>query len=284
MSWCGILVLLISNLKNMDTLFDPNDKKQIVKYAMILAAVLAVFVGVKTINALKEYSYIGKDVPAMNVVSVTGKGEISIKPDVASFTYTVTEEGKTTADAQEKATKKSNDMLNALKDAGIEEKDIKTVSYNIYPKYEYTPVVCTQYACPPSKSTISGYEVSQSIEVKVRKIEKAGDMLALAGEAGISNVSGLTFVVDDMEALKSEVRKQAIIDAKEKAKMLSKELGVKFDDIISFYESNDQVYPYMSERAYGDVTMMSSAIKVSPEIPSGENKLTTQVTITYSIK
>lgn len=276
---------VISNQKNMENMFDPNDKKQIVKYAMILAIVLAVFVGVKTISALKEYSYIGKDVPAMSVVSVVGKGEISVKPDVASFVYSVTEEGKTAGEAQDKVTKKSNAAIDALKNAGIEEKDIKTVSYNIYPRYDYVQTTCTQYSCPPGKSVIAGYEVSQSVEVKVRNIEKAGDMLALVGGLNISNVSGLSFVVDDMDGLKAEVRKQAIIDAKEKAKVLAKELGVKFDNIISFYESNGDVYPMMGERmydSYGAGTM--SAVKVSPELPTGENKLTSQVTITYSIK
>jgi hypothetical protein len=251
---------------------------------MILAIVLAVFVGVKTIGALKEYSYIGKDVPAMSVVSVVGKGEISVKPDVASFVYSVTEEGKTAGEAQDKVTKKSNAAIDALKNAGIEEKDIKTVSYNIYPRYDYVQAACTQYSCPPGKSVIAGYEVSQSVEVKVRNIEKAGDMLALVGGLNISNVSGLSFVVDDMDGLKAEVRKQAIIDAKEKAKVLAKELGVKFDTIISFYENNGDAYP-MAERAYDSYGAgMMSSTKVSPDLPVGENKLTSQVTITYSIK
>jgi uncharacterized protein YggE len=269
----------------MENMFDPNDKKQIVKYAMILAIVLAVFIGVKTINALKEYSYIGKDVPAMNTVSVVGKGEISVKPDVASFVYSVIEEGKTAGEAQDKATKKSNAVIEALKNAGVAEKDIKTASYNIYPKYEYVTVSCTTYSCPPSKSVISGYEVNQSVEVKVRNIEKAGDMLALVGGLNVSNVSSLSFVVDDMDALKAEVRKRAIIDAKEKAKVLSKELGVKFDTIISFYENNGDGYPITAERTYDSYGMGAvGAVKVSPELPVGENKLTTQVTITYSIK
>lgn len=267
----------------METLFDPNDKRQIGKYVMILVLVLAVFIGIKAINALKEYSYIGKNIPAMNSISVTGKGEIAVKPDVASFTYTVTEEGKTATEAQDKATKKTNTILEALKGASIEEKDIKTTSYNIYPKYEYTGSVCTAYSCPPGKSVIVGYEVSQSVEVKVRNIEKAGDMLALVGGLNVSNVSNLNFVVDDMEALKAEVRKQAIIDAKEKAKVIAKELGVKFDEIISFYESGQDGYPVpmMADMAYGGTAMSA---KAAPSIPTGENKLTTMVTITYSVK
>lgn len=269
----------------METLFDPNDKKRIGKYTMALILVLAVFVGIKAINALKEYSYIGKDTPIMNTVSVTGKGETYMKPDVASFNYTVTEEGKTAAEAQAKSTTKTNTILDALKKADIEEKDIKTTSYNIYPKYEYTNSVCTMYSCPPSKSTIVGYEVSQSIEVKVRDIEKAGDTLALVGSLNVSSVSGLSFVIDDMEKAKAEVRKQAIQDAKEKAKVISKELGVKFDEIISFYETGQDGYPtpMMSEMSYGGAAYAMDA-KVAPSLPTGENKLTTMVTITYSIK
>lgn len=269
----------------METLIDPADKRRIGKYTMALILVLAVFVGIKAINALKEYSYIGKDTPMMNTVSVTGKGETYMKPDVASFVYTVMEEGKTAAEAQTKSTTKTNTVLNALENAGIKEKDIKTTSYNIYPKYEYTNSVCTTYSCSPGKSTIVGYEVSQSIEVKVRDIEKAGDMLALVGGLNVSNVSGLSFVIDDMEAAKAEVRKQAIQDAKEKAKVISKELGVKFDEIISFYESGQDGYPspMMSEMSYGGAAYAPDA-KAAPSLPVGENKLTTMVTITYSIK
>jgi len=268
----------------METLIDPADKKRIAKYVMILVIVLAVFVGIKAINALKEYSYIGKDTPIMNTISVTGRGETYIKPDIASFNYTVLEEGKTATEAQTKATAKTNAVLDAVKKAGVAEKDVKTISYNIYPKYEYTNSVCTQYSCPPSKSTIVGYEVSQSIEVKVRDIEKAGDMLVVVGGLNVSNVSGLSFVVDDMEAAKAEVRKQAIKDAKEKAKVIAKELGVRFDEIISFYESGQDGYltPMMENQAYGGVAMDS--MKVAPSVPAGENKLTTMVTITYSIK
>lgn len=275
----------------METLIDPIDKRRIGKYTMILIIMLAVFVGIKAINALKEYSYIGKDTPIMNTVSVTGKGETYMKPDVASFTYTVMEEGKTAAEAQDKSTTKTNTVLDALKKAGIEEKDIKTVSYNIYPKYEYRSNPrnlggsCPMGYCTDGKSVIIGYEVSQSIEVKVRNIEKAGDMLALVGNLNVSNVSGLNFVIDDMEAAKAEVRKQAIQDAKEKAKVISKELGVKFDEIISFYESGQDGYstPMMSEMSYGGTAYALDA-KMAPSLPTGENKLTTMVTITYSIK
>lgn len=268
----------------METFIDPADKKRIGKYTMILILALAIFVGIKAINALKEYSYIGKDAPVMNTVSVTGKAETYMKPDIASFTYTVTEVGKTAAEAQDKATAKTNTVLDALKEADVEEKDIKTVSYNIYPKYEYSNSVCTPYSCPPSKSTIVGYEVSQSIEVKVRNVEKAGDMLVVVGGLNVSNVSGLNFVIDDMEAAKAEVRKQAIQDAKEKAKVISKELGVKFDEIISFYESGQDGYPTpMMAEGYGGTAYAMDA-KVAPSLPTGENKLTTTVTITYSIK
>ncbi len=265
-----------------DSFFDPNDKAKIGKYTLVVLVLLAVFLGVKSLNGLKEYTYIGKNIPPMNVISVTGSAEVFLKPDVATFTYTVMEEGKTTTEAQDKATKKNNAVVDALKKAGIEEKDIKTSAYNVYPKYDYINARCLQDICPPSRSVISGYEVSQSIEVKVRAIDKAGDILALVGSNNVSNVSGLNFVIDDMDAAKAEVRNKAIADAKEKAKALSKELGVRFDRIINFSEGGDYGYPYLSARseAMGVATMDS---KISPQVPTGENKITSQVTLTYSI-
>lgn len=271
----------------MDTIFDPNDKKQIVKYAMILMIILGVFLGVKTLGALKEYSFIGKNIPPMNVISVTGTAEVYAKPDVASFNYSVVEEAKTANEAQDKATTKTNAVLDALKKAGIADKDVKTIAYNIYPKYEYQTSqkvggLCVNGYCSDGKQVIVGYEVSQTVEVKVRKVDTAGDMLALVGGMNVSNVSNLNFVVDDMDALKAEVRNKAIVDAKEKAKALSKVLGVSFDSIINFSEAGDGYYPVAMSARY-DAGMMETKA-VAPQLPTGENKITSQVTLTYSLK
>lgn len=269
---------------------DSVSKKRFFNAILTMVILLAAFLGIKALSSLRELSYIGKGVYPSNVISVNGTGEVLAVPDVASFSFSVVEEGKTVKDAQDKATKKINSILEAVKALGVEEKDIKTTGYNSYPKYDYQQTVCTmQYPnyCPPGKQILTGYEVTQSITVKVRDTEKAGDVLTKVGELGAGNISGLDFVVDDLEKVKAEAREKAVADAKAKAKILSKTLGVKLDTIVNFYENGDGAYPmmYRAEMSADTKVMgMGGAATVAPSIPTGENKIISNVTITYEIK
>ncbi len=262
---------------------DDSRKKQFFNVVIALGILLAVFVAVKAINAVKEYANIGDGVYPSNVISVSGMGEVVVIPDVASFSFSVIEEGKDVLEAQNKSATKTNSIIDAMKDLGIEEKDIQTTGYNVYPKYEYTRTVCTEFSCPPSRQILIGYEVSQTISIKVRQTDKAGEALSKVGELGASNISGLDFVVDDMEKVKAEARAKAIADAKEKAKTLSKSLNVKLVDIVSFYE-NDPYLPYVRGMGSAEAYDMKVTSSVVPQIPVGENKVISNVTITYEIK
>lgn len=268
---------------------DMVTKKRFFNAVLAVFVLLAIFLGIKALSSLRELSYIGKGVYPSNVISVNGKGEVLAVPDIASFSFSVVEEGKTVKDAQDKATKKINSMIDAVKTLGVLEKDIKTTSYNSYPKYDYQQTVCTQQYpnyCPPGKQVLTGYEVNQSITVKVRDTEKAGDVLTKVGELGAGNISGLDFIVDDLEKVKAEARQKAVDDAKAKAKVLSKTLGVKLDTIVNFYESGDD-FPimYRAEAMMDSKNGMGGAIpQVAPSLPTGENKVVSNVTITYEIK
>jgi uncharacterized protein YggE len=269
---------------------DSVSKKRFFNAVLTMVILLAAFLGIKALSSLKELSYIGKGVYPSNVISVNGVGEVLAVPDVASFSFSVVEEGKTVKEAQDKATKKINSMLEAVKGLGVEEKDIKTTGYNSYPKYDYQQTVCTmQYPsyCPPGKQVLTGYEVTQSITVKVRDTEKAGDVLTKVGELGAGNISGLDFIVDDLEKVKADAREKAVADAKAKAKVLSKTLGVKLDTIVNFYENGDGAYPvmYRAEMSADTKVMgMGGTASVAPSVPTGENKIVSNVTITYEIR
>ena len=127
--------------------------------------------------------------------------------------------------------------------------------------------------------------MGQSISVKVRKLEDAGKILGGLGALDVQNVSGLEFIVGDEKALKAEARENAIKDAQKKAEAIAEVLNIKFARIISFYEEGNQPIPYYAKEGLGmdDVRTMSTDA-TSPEIPSGENKVTSRVTITYEIK
>lgn len=260
-------------------------QEQVWKVGKWVGILLVVFLAVLSIKALKETSYVGRNVPIMNSISVQGKGEAISIPDIATFSFTVNETAKTVKEAQDKATEQINGALAAVKAGGVDDKDIKTLSYNINPHYEYVQGVCTVYGCP-GKSVLTGYDVSQTIEVKVRDLTKAGELFDTIGAAGIQNVNGLTFGIDDIDSVKAIARADAIANAQEKAQKIAKELGVRLVKVSSFYDSSDDMYsPYYSARPEmamgGDVANMS--VK-SPSIPTGQQKVTATVSVTYEIR
>jgi uncharacterized protein YggE len=257
------------------------ENPQIKKSIVILATLLSVFVLTKTITELKSMGYIGKGVYAANSITVSGKGEVLATPDIATFSFGVTEEAGSVAEAQTKATEKANKILEAIKAAEVEDKDVKTSSYTIYPRYEYRGAGMytsgTQY--------IAGYVVSQTVEVKVRKLENAGKLLSTVGEFGATNVSGLSFSVDKQDELARDARETAIKDARAQAKVLAGSLGVSLGRITAYYESA----PYQPYPGYYAKDMIMSAsgsarVEAAPELPAGENKIVSNVTITYEIR
>lgn len=253
--------------------------------AMVATAlgVLALFLFVATISELKSYKFIGSGVAATNTITVNGEGEVFAVPDTAVFSVTVRETAKQVKDAQDSAAKKGNDIIAYLKQGGVDEKDIKTTDYSVSPQYEWRQGACPQGGyCPPGKQIMTGFEVRQALSVKVRDTKKAGELLSGVGSRGAAEVSGLSFTIDDEDALKAEARDKAIAKAKGKAEVLAKSLGVSLVRVVGFNE-NDGGRPIY---AYGLGMAMASKDSASPapEIPVGQNKIVSNVSVTYEIR
>lgn len=263
---------------------NDSQKRRLFNAVFVALIILSAFLIALTLNALKKNSYIGRGEYPANVISINGKGEVMALRDTGSFSFSIVEEGKTVKEAQDKASLKVNKILDAVKDMEVLEKDIRNDSYSFYPKYEYgVQPLCTPTYCPPSKQKLVGYEVNQSISVKVKKTADAGLILTKVGELGATNVSGLNFEVDDMDKVNAEARDLAVKDAKEKAEVLAKSLGVRLRKIVNFQESGS--YPPV---AYGGVMMKAEAImadaSLAPQIPMGEDKVISNITITYEVE
>jgi hypothetical protein len=260
----------------------------IVKVGAAALGMLALFLLIQSVKALKEYGYVGSGVTATNTITVSGMGEVFAVPDRAMFTVTVREEGAEVSDAQDKATKKINDIIAYLKDAGVEESDIKTINYNVNPKYEWEQSAsCSSGYCPPGKQTLVGFEVWQMLEVKVKDPKKAGELLTGVGGKGASEVSGLSFTIEDEDTLKADAREMAIEEASEKAEQLAEQLGVDIVRVVGFYEdAGGYPMPYAYGRGGGiGMDMAMSEVKASPpELPTGENKIVSNVNVTYEIR
>ncbi len=266
-------------MENNTLMGNTNVRRAIVAVIILLA----LFLFAQSAKTFKSISYLGKDVPAMNTISVNGTGEVFAKPDVATFSFTVQDESLVIKTSQDTVNKSVSDILAYLEKNGVAEKDIKTTNYNVYPRYEYNQIQCFAYPCPRGKQVLAGYVVTQSISVKVRTLSDAGELVTGIGEMGATEISGLAFSVDEDEALLREARQKAIEDAKAKAKELAKDLGVRIVRVVNYSEGGN--YPmYYSSKALG-VGMGGDMASAPPaEIPAGENQFISNVTITYEIR
>lgn len=239
------------------------------------------------LNGVKEYSFIGRDPASPSVINVAGMGEVFVKPDIAELSFSVVKEAKTVSEAQKASAEKINEIMAYLKEAGVDEKDIKTENYYLNPKYEYQQrprsMLCLNGYCPPLEGmqVLVGYEVSQTILVKIRKIDDAGKILVAVGDKGATSISGISFSVDQKDAVEADARAKAIQDAQMKAKVLAGSLGVKIVRIVSFSESGNM--PMYSRFDMAEGAMLKSA-DIAPSIPTGENKFTSNVNIVYEIQ
>lgn len=264
-------------------MMEGGEGKRIIKWVSISLVFFSIFLLVKIVTDFKKLPNAGREIYPQSTIMVSGSGEAYAIPDVASFDFSVIETGDTVASAQEKVDAKIAKALESVKQAGVEDKDIQTVGYNVYPKYEWEQIVCITYPCPQGKNKLTGYEVNQSISVKVRDTEKAGDLVTKVGAIGVSNISGLQFKVDDREKFVAEAREKAITEAKDNAKKLAKQLGVRLGRILYF--NDNSAYPYYAEGMGGASDIKVSAVAPQrAELPVGESKITAQVNITYEIR
>jgi len=241
---------------------------------------LALFLLVTTISSLKNMGRSAN--PATDVITVQGEGQATLPPDVARVSFTVENTAPAVADAQAATTKQSNAALEYVKGQGVAEKDVKTLAYNITPQYSY-PNPCTGGMCPAySRSPkVTGYQVSQTVQVTVRDLTKVGELLSGLGKLSVQNVSGPAFALDDSTAGYDAARADAIAKAKKQATQLARELGVSLGKIVNFSESSGG---YPGPMMYGLGGAMESKTASTPNIPAGENTYNASVSITYEIR
>ncbi len=212
---------------------------------------------------------------SMRTISVTGKAERFVAPDTASISFALIEVAPSITVAKNSVNERMTGLLTTLKSFEIAESDIKTQSYNVSPKYRYEGETRNR--------SIDGYQVSQNIQVKIRKIENLEKVLGTIGSTGIDSLNGPHFFVNDDEEIHIELRKEAIQDAKQKAKKLGDDLGVRLRTIVGFREDDARLYADFARTASFDAAL-SVGEEVAPQIPIGENELQSFVTVIFEIE
>ncbi|MEI8337923.1 MAG: SIMPL domain-containing protein [bacterium] len=272
-----------------------------IKWSVVSSFVaLSLFLLVKVGTDIKTFNQAGDEIPS-NTITLSGTGKVFAVADIANFSFAVDETANTVVGAQKLATDKNNKALDYLKLQGINDKDIQATGYNVSPKYDYNTRPCVvpmsaqsssgvagatispapSIVCPPSGPKLVGYEVTESINVKVRDITKAGTILAGIGSLNVTNISGLSFTIDNDKDLKTQARKMAIDDAKAQATKLANDLGVRLGKVTSFSENGASPVFY-SAKAMSVGAGDSAA--TAPQLPAGQNEIDSNVSITYQIK
>ena len=203
-------------------------------------------------------------------ITVIGQGEAFGTPDQANIQIGVETFAETVSAATSQNETSVNAILAALAAQGIAKEDIQTSNYSLWAEQIYGD---------KGPEGIAGYRVTNQVNVTVRNIDKVGDVIAAATEAGANNVGGVYFSVADPAGLEAEARAAAIADAQARAASLASLSGVELGQVISVSEVIG-VQPLISY----DRVEAAAGMGGAPSIEPGQLSYTMQVQLTYAIK
>jgi len=203
-------------------------------------------------------------------MTVNGTGRITLVPDIATINIGVRTEADNVTDALDGNTAQANAISDVLEALGVEEKDIQTSNFNVYPSDQYNPMT----------GEIEGqyFVVENTVNVTVRDLASLGEVLSAVVEAGANNIYGINFSVEDREEAVAEARRLAIEDAKAKAEVIASDAGVELGDLISI-----SVYEGSTPITYLDAKGGAYAAAEVP-IAAGTLTITMECSLTYGIK
>lgn len=250
------------------------------KNHFVLVAIIGVLsVSYAVLSVAKSYSRSIQPSSFRNF-SVSAEGKAIAIPDIARISFGVTTEGgKDISALQKENTGKMNKAIAFLKSKNIPETDIKTEEYRIEPRYDYESCSLGK-KCPAPE--ISGYKISQTVSVKIRKFEIIGEALSGIVSAGANNVSGPNFSVDDPTAVESMARAEALKKARAKAEEMAKAGRFGLGKILNIYENGRGPTPMY---AYKEMALGMGGDNVTPPtISPGSEDVSVNITVTYEIR
>jgi uncharacterized protein len=208
-------------------------------------------------------------------VSVVGSGIVLAQPTIARITLGVEVFNASLSSAQTEAARNMEAVIARLKAHGVADEDIRTTSYNINPQYDSRP--------DPSGSgtVLRGYQVQNLVDVRVTNVGGLGTLLDDVVSAGASRVFGIRFEADNMEALKTQARDQAMQNARAKAEQLARDAGVTLGRPISIEESD--VGGVTPVRQAAPAAALAAPAPTTP-IQPGELQVQTVVHVVWAIQ
>lgn len=209
--------------------------------------------------------------PSIRTISVNGTGQVTISPDVAYVYIGVHSQSENVSDALAQNNEKAQAVSTALKDLGIDPKDIQTSGFNISPQ---------QKMSPEGQVTGTIYNVDNTVYVTVRQLPILGQLLEVVVSTGANSINGITFDVLDKSTALSEARRLAIESARSQAEEIAQAAGVTIVNLqtMTVFSSNPPVPLYEGKGG------MAAADASQVPVAAGQMILRVEVSAVYEIQ
>lgn len=229
--------------------------------ALAAAAIMATAAGAQPAPAMRQ---------AGTLLTVTAEGRSTRVPDIAEVSTGVVTTAPTAAAAMRDNAARMTAVVEAVKKAGVADRDIQTSGLNLSPQYRY------ENNAPP---VLTGYQASNTVSLRIRRIADTGKLLDALVAVGANQINGPNFVVDQQEAALDEARVAAVKTGRSRAELYAGAAGLKVKRIVSITEGGG-FDP--GPRPMLKAAMMDSA--ASTPVAPGEVALTVNVTMTFELE
>lgn len=208
--------------------------------------------------------------PRPRTITVLGEGEARGKPDIARASVGVEAAAGKVGPALQDANARMSALLAAIRRAGVADKDIRTTDFSVFFEQDPAPPRAGDASPVPGR-----YHVRNSVEVTIRDLARASDVLDAALAAGGNSASGISFAIGDPAPLRARAREAAVTDARGRAEALARAAGVALGPVLSISEAGNAGPRPMAARAM--------AMSAGPPIEAGELGESAQVEVVYEI-
>lgn len=244
----------------------------------LLAFFILMFVYVKVAGPI-PFDVNSVSTSKSDAFSVTGEGKVDAIPDSATVRLGVLAKAATKEEAKNILNTNINKVIGVVKALGVEDKDIKSDNFNIYPEYGAVVRTIPEISQPEDQNKITGYTGNTNLTITVKTADLANKIVDAGVAVGANQVGGIDFQVKDKDAALNQARELAVADAKKKAEDAARIAGFKLGKVINYAEGQGGGYPVpmlsKAEDAQG-----GAATNVQP----GTNEISLTVTLSYEIR
>lgn len=206
-------------------------------------------------------------------LKVRGSGVVSVTADVAQVVLGVRESAEDVRVAQATVNEKINAIYAALIDAGVGSKDIGTESIYIYANYDYSD----------GEERLTGYTASNNISVTTAQIDRMGEYIDIAFEAGANSLDSVNFSSRDNEDAQKEALELAVQNAYEKAEVIAEAAGMEIISVKSFDETEERYYTTDTSAKYSNARTEGASADVSTMVQASSLQITASVLVEFEL-